>query len=88
MKQKKIFDVIGIMTGTSMDGIDISYVLTDGIKNIKIHSEKSYKYSLKETQSIKKFLLVKKYQKNIIINQDKKITKLIIKYLSKFIKEF
>ena len=88
MKQKKIFDVIGIMTGTSMDGIDISYVLTDGIKNIKIHSEKSYKYSLKETQSIKKFLLVKKYQKNIIINQDTKITKLIIKYLSKFIKEF
>ena len=88
MKQKKIFDVIGIMTGTSMDGIDISYVLTDGIKNIKIQCEKSYKYSLKETQSIKKFLLVKKYQKNIIINQDKKITKLIIKYLSKFIQEF
>ena len=30
MKKKKIFNIIGIMTGTSMDGIDISYIATDG----------------------------------------------------------
>ena len=39
MKKKKIFNIIGIMTGTSMDGIDISYISTDGIDNIKILQE-------------------------------------------------
>ena len=88
MKQKKLFNVIGVMTGTSMDGIDISYVSTDGIKKIRIYNEKSYQYSIKEIQNIKKFLLIKKYPKDIIRNQDTKITKLIVKYLSKFLKEF
>ncbi len=88
MKQKKIFNVIGVMTGTSMDGIDISYVSTDGIKKIRIYNEKSYQYSIKEIQNIKKFLLIKKYTKDTIKNQDTKITKLIVKYLSKFLKEF
>ena len=40
MKQKKLLNVIGVMTGTSMDGIDISYVSTDGIKKIRIYNEK------------------------------------------------
>ena len=88
MKQKKFFNVIGIMTGTSMDGIDISYVSTDGIKKIKGYKEKSYDYSLKEIKNIKEILFKKKYQKNIIINQDRKITNLIVKYLSKFLKEY
>lgn len=88
MKQKKLFNVIGIMTGTSMDGIDISYVSTDGVKKIKIYNEKSYQYSLKEIENIKDILFIKKYQKNIIINQDRKITNLIVKYLRKFLKEY
>ena len=63
MKQKKLFNVIGIMTGTSMDGIDISYVSTDGTKKIIIYNEKSYQYSIKEIQNIKKFLLIKKIKR-------------------------
>ena len=88
MKQKKLFNVIGVMTGTSMDGIDISYVSTDGIKEIIIYNEKSYQYLIKEIENIKEILFIKKYQKNIIINQDRKITNLIVKYLSKFLKEY
>ena len=46
MKKKKNYKVIGIMTGTSMDGIDISYCSTDGLNNIKIFDEKSYNYPI------------------------------------------
>ena len=88
MKKKRLFNVIGIMTGTSMDGIDISYVSTDGIKKIKIYNEKSYQYSLKEIQNLKEILFIKKYQKNQIIIQDIKITNLIVKYLNKFLKKY
>ena len=35
MKKKKIYKVIGVMTGTSMDGIDISHCATDGLSKIK-----------------------------------------------------
>ena len=54
MKKKKIYKVIGIMTGTSMDGIDISFCSTDGLKKIKILHEKSYNFSLIEQLFIKK----------------------------------
>ena len=46
MKKRETFNVIGIMTGTSMDGIDLSYVKTDGKKNFAIICEKNYNYSL------------------------------------------
>ncbi len=46
MKKKKIFNVIGIMTGTSMDGIDISYIKTDGINKVKILKEKSFRMDI------------------------------------------
>ncbi len=54
MNKKQIFNIIGIMTGTSMDGIDISYISTDGINKVKILKEKSYQYSLNEQIKIKK----------------------------------
>ena len=44
-----------------MDGIDISYVSTDGIK--KKILEKSYQYSIKEIQNIKKKLLKNNIQR-------------------------
>ena len=38
----KIYNVIGIMTGTSMDGLDLSLIETDGNKYSKILFETSY----------------------------------------------
>ena len=88
MKKKKIFNIIGIMTGTSMDGIDISYISTDGINKVKILKEKSYPYSLYEQIKIKKINITNISKKSIINSHNLKITNLIIKYLKKFLKEF
>ena len=33
MSNSKIYNVIGIMSGTSMDGVDFSFIQTDGINN-------------------------------------------------------
>ena len=45
MKKTKIYRVIGIMTGTSMDGIDISLINTDGKEYLKINQEKDYQFT-------------------------------------------
>ena len=42
---KKIFNIVGMMTGTSMDGIDISMVKTDGNELVK--SKKNFFISMK-----------------------------------------
>ena len=50
------------MSGTSMDGIDCSYVSTDGINFVSIINENSYKYSQNYKNKLKKII---KYLKNI-----------------------
>ena len=58
MKKKKNYNVIGIMTGTSMDGIDISYCFTNGLNKIKILNEKSYNYRISTQNFIKKIKII------------------------------
>ena len=41
MSNSKIYTVIGIMSGTSMDGMDFSLLKTDGNKYVKILLEKN-----------------------------------------------
>ena len=57
---KKIFNIVGMMTGTSMDGIDISMVKTDGNELVKSKKNFFYKYE----NGIRDFLL-NLYTKNI-----------------------
>jgi len=54
MNNSKIYKVLGIMTGTSIDGIDLSLIKTDGIDFVNIINEKSYQYSISDQKKIKK----------------------------------
>ena len=42
--QNKYLDIIGMMTGTSVDGIDVSYVKSNGLDLINLNSNYFYKF--------------------------------------------
>ena len=76
------------MTGTSMDGIDISFCATDGLKKIKIFYEKSYNYSLNNQYKLKEIKFKNINKGALIKKNDIKVTKIIIFYIKKFLKQF
>ena len=82
MKKTKIYLALGIMTGTSMDGIDLSLINTDGKSYVRVINEKNYQYSHKLQIQFKKIMKNKKNTNNIndnLIKYDDKVTKIIIK---------
>ena len=61
--KRKVFYVLGIMSGTSIDGLDFSLIKSDGVKNVKIIKNKYYKFSKKtrnEILDLINFLVLKK----------------------------
>ena len=54
--KKKFFYSIGIMNGTSVDGIDISLIQSDGKNFIKPLFNKTYNYTKIFKNNIKNFL--------------------------------
>ena len=45
MENNKFLNVIGMMSGTSIDGIDVSHLITDGLSTLKTKEHFFYKYS-------------------------------------------
>ena len=43
--KKKLYNSLGVMSGTSMDGVDISIIETDGINHFKTVYDKYYEFS-------------------------------------------
>ena len=58
MSKNSKLNVLGVMTGTSMDGVDISLINTNGTDFVKIKCEKSYKFN-KNYQNIINNLIIK-----------------------------
>ena len=56
MLKKKNYNVIGIMTGTSMDGLDLSFLRTDGKNFVRIFNGKSYNYSKSYKKKLKELV--------------------------------
>ena len=83
----KQFNIIGLMSGTSLDGLDIVYVnfKLDKYWKYEIINSKTYKYEKKWNSFLQK---ISKEKINSIIKIDKDYTKLLSKYIINFINEF
>ncbi len=90
--KKSSFNVLGIMSGTSIDGIDISLIKTNGTNYVKIIKEKNYNYSFRTIYKIKKIIENKPKNKKLIkkyfyeYNND--FTNIFIHFIKKFLTEF
>ena len=65
MSKNSKLNVLGVMTGTSMDGVDISLIKTNGTDFVKIKCEKSYKFDKNYQNTINNLILNKPKTNNI-----------------------
>ncbi len=91
MKKKTKLNVLGVMTGTSMDGVDISLIKTNGTNYVKIKCEKSYKFN-KNYQKIIKNLIINKPKNNskikeYFLKKDDFVTDILEKKIINFLKQ-
>ena len=90
--KKKVYIILGVMSGTSMDGIDMSLIKTNGTNYVRIINEKSYDYSLTLQNKIKKIIKNKPLHNNAIIKYYKKnedlINTIYINFIRRFLNEF
>jgi len=90
MSNYKTYTVIGIMSGTSMDGVDFSLIKTDGNNYTNIIFEKNYEYPENYVKKLKKLIKylpkTKKSQLLYAKKNEKFITDKFIHYIKKFIK--
>ncbi len=90
MSTQKKFKVIGIMSGTSMDGLDCSFIETDGEKYFSIIYEKTYYYSKNYKLKLNKIISLynsNKRKLNKSRNQ-KFVTETFIHLINKFINQY
>ena len=89
MKRKEFY-ALGVMSGTSTDGLDFSLIKSDGKEKIKIIENKYYKFDnklkMKILNTIKEFKQLKKNNKEneIFKNLNKDFSKYVLKKLNLF----
>ncbi len=84
MKRKEFY-ALGIMSGTSIDGLDFSLIKSDGKEKIKIIQNKYYKFNNKLKIKISKGIF--KFKKLQIINKENEIFKNLNKDFSRYLME-
>jgi len=90
MSIQKKYNVIGIMSGTSMDGLDCSYIKTNGTNFVEIIKESTYEFSPRYKNKLRK--IISRAPKNNVSQQKKYfcenedyITNNLLKFISIFI---
>ena len=89
MKRKEFY-ALGVMSGTSTDGLDFSLIKSDGKEKIKIIQNKYYKFSkklkIKISNGIEKCKLLKSCDKEneIFKSLDKDFSEHLLKKLNSF----
>ena len=91
MSKKKVCTVLGIMTGTSIDGLDCSLIKTNGEDYCQIIEEHSFNYSLKYKKKVIDLINNLPKEKNKQLKYTKEheefINKEIIKKINFFLKK-
>ena len=62
--EKATINAIGLMSGTSLDGVDIALIKTDGDKKIILNNFKTYQYNKPLIDNIQKFIFSRKGIRN------------------------
>ena len=88
MINKKRYIVLGIMSGTSMDGLDCSVIETDGHDYNNILLEQTFNYSFKYIKELKKIIKYLPETKNKQLIYSKKKEIIVNNELIKIIKNF
>ena len=89
MKRKEFY-ALGVMSGTSTDGLDFSLIKSDGKEKIKIIQNKYYKFNhkfkMKILNAINEFKQLKKSNKEnkIFKNLNEDFSKYVLKKLNLF----
>jgi len=90
--KKKVFTSLGIMSGTSMDGIDLSIIESDGIKEFEAILDDYYEFDSKLQKKIEnlrdKLFNIDDLDKNLIeVNEiEREITLFVAEKVNRFIK--
>ncbi len=87
---KSKFLAVGVMSGTSMDGIDISLILSDGKKSYKHIKSKFYSYKQSTKTTLSKFVdtfTVSKHSLALIDSAEELVTLEYIDALKDFLKD-
>ncbi len=91
MNKNSKLNVLGVMTGTSMDGVDISLINTNGTDFVKIKCEKSYKLNNNYQNIINNLIINKPKNNNKIkeyfLKKDDFVTDIIEKKIILFLKQ-
>jgi len=82
--KKSTINALGLMSGTSLDGVDIALIKTDGNKKIILKYFKTYNYNQSLIDNIKKFISLRKDVKQASLL----ITEFHAKSINSFIKNY